>query len=306
MSEASGSSAPAPAVPAPPHRLVRHRLYLDAQHGLCNRLRAIASAAGIAARTDRALVVIWRPDPHCEARLGDLFRYSGAVIEDAAADDLRARSARVYNYMEIEPGARFEEPILAGGDRIDGDVYVRSAYPLVSPYHDRTAEHRFLRELVVSDPVRALVERPRPRPDIAVHIRMASGPGFEHLPYESADNWPGHRHAELLEWRRASHADRFLARLETLLAEGCDRRIFVAADLEQTYARLAARLGHRVDRLERDRYDRSARQLQFAVADLMLLARAPFLLASGWSSFSDMAARLGGRGMRVERSGVDF
>ncbi len=300
-------TTPPRALAAPPHILSRPRLYIDVQHGLCNRLRAMASAAGIAARTDRALVVLWRPDPHCEARIGDLLRYPGPVIEeDDAAELLRARSARVYNYMEIEPGARFEEPILAEGDAPDGDVYVRSAYPLTGPHRDFEEERRFLRALVAADPVRDLVALVRPRYDIAAHIRMASGPGFEHLPHESPDNWPAHRHRELVEWRRKSHADHFIARLDALIAERAIRTIFVAADMAETYTRLAERYGERVSWLERDLYDRSPRQIQYALADLILLARAPRLLASTWSSFSEVAARMGRAGMRVERSGIDF
>lgn len=292
---------------APAHVLARPRLYIDVQHGLCNRLRAMASAAGIAARTDRALVVIWRPDPHCEARIGDLLRYPGPVIEDCdAADLLRGRSARVYNYMEVEPGARFEEPILAEGGAGQGDVYIRSAYPLAGPHRDFEGEGRFLRGLVAADAVRELVAQMRARSDVAAHIRMASGAGFDHLPYESPDNWPAQRHRELIEWRRKSHADHFIARLDGLIAQGTVRRIFLAADLAETYARLAARYGERLAWLERDLFDRSPRQLQYALADLILLAASPRLLASTWSSFSEVAERLGPAGMIVEHSGIDF
>lgn len=308
MFEAADShdSRHAPMFPAPPHVLSRAKLYIDAQHGLCNRLRAIASAAGIAERTDRSLVVVWRPDAHCEARMGDLLRYPGVVIEDDAANELRARSERVYNYMEAEEDARFEEPILAEETPTDGDVYVRSAYPLVGPHRDFAAEQRFLRQLAVVEPVRALVERVRCRPDVAVHIRMASGPGFEHLQYESAENWPQHRHEQIISWRRTSHVDRFIARLDRLVAQESVGQLFVAADLAQTYENLQTRYGDRIDWLQRHIYDRSTYQLRFALADLILLSRAPFLLASSWSSFSDMAIRLGGPGMRVEWSGFDF
>ena len=60
----------------------RPRLFVDVQHGLCNRLRALVSGAAIAARTGRQLVVIWVPDHHCEARIGDVLRYPGMVIEE--------------------------------------------------------------------------------------------------------------------------------------------------------------------------------------------------------------------------------
>lgn len=291
---------------APAHILAKARLYIDVQHGLCNRLRAMASAAVIAERTDRALVVIWRSDPHCEARITDLLRYTGPVIEDDSADFLRDRSARVYNYMEIEPGARFQEPVLAPGDTSDGDVYIRSAYFLNSPHRDDAAERLYLRGLKAAEPVRELVMTTRRRSDLSAHIRMASGAGFEHLAHESPDNWPAHRHQEMIEWRRKSHADHFMNLLDRLLAEGVIQTIFLAADLAETYTRFADRYGERLAWLERDLYDRSPRQLQYALADLILLASSPRLLASSWSSFSEVAARLGPPGLIVKRSGVDF
>ncbi|SDX56139.1 hypothetical protein [Roseicitreum antarcticum] len=294
-----------PALAAPAHLPRQARLYIDVQHGLCNRLRAMASGAVIAQRLGRELVVVWRPDPHCEARLGDLLHYPGPVIEDDVADLLRAQSAQVYNYMEIEPGARFQEPILATGD-VAGDVYIRSAYVLNSPHRDPALEERFLRRLVPSAPVRDLVSRVRRLCDVAVHIRMASGAGFEHLVHESPDNWPAHRHSEMVEWRKKSHADHFIARLDALRAVGGLRTIFLATDLAQTYARLAERYGADLVCLERDLYDRSTLQIQYALADLILLARCPRLLASSWSSFSDMAERLGPCNVLIERSGIDF
>ena len=252
-------------------------------------------------------MVIWRRDAHCQARIGDLLAYPGPVIEDdAEADLLRARSARVYNYMEVEPGARFEEPVLPPGDHPAGDVHVRSAYPLVSPHRDHALERRFLRGLVAAEPVRALVAGLRPQSDVAVHIRMASGPGFDHLPHEAPDNWPAHRHAELADWRRKSHADRFAARLDQLVAQREIDTIFLAADLPDTYAAFGARYGDRLAWQPRDLYDRSARQLQHALADLILLAACPRLLASTWSSFSEVAELLAPERTRVERSGIDF
>ncbi len=298
--------AKAAPLPAPAHFLHRPRLFIDVQHGLCNRLRALASAAVIARATERALVLIWRPDHHCGARIGDLLRYPGPVIEDAAADGLRARSARVYNYMEIEPGARLDEPVLPLGAQPRGDVYVRSAAPLVSPYRDGKQERRFLRELVLTDAVAALVARGRPGCDVAVHVRMATGEAFDHLPHEAPSNWPAHRHAEIVAWRRASHAERFIKRLDDLVAAGGIGTIFLAADLPETYERFAAHYGQRLFRLPRQHYDRSVPQVQHALADLALLTSGRRLLASTWSTFSDMAVMLAGPHRPMERSGIDF
>ncbi|MCW1933920.1 O-fucosyltransferase family protein [Pararhodobacter zhoushanensis] len=284
----------------------RPRLFLDAQHGLCNRLRALASGAVIAHNTGRELVTVWHRDEHCRATLHDLLAYDGPVIDGEAGALMRARAARVYNYMEIEPGSQFREVLNARDWPDDGDVYVRSAYTLHSPHRTVQAENRFLRALRPSPEVRALVARVDHPVDVAAHIRMGTGPEFDHLPYEAPDNWPESRHAELVAWRQKSDVSRFIARLDRMLVIKPDLSVFVAADLAATYAALHQRYGARVRFLRRERFDRSAQQMQYALADLILLTAAPHFLASEWSSFSEVAQRLARPWRTLERSGIDF
>lgn len=282
-------------------------LFIDVQHGLCNRLRAMASASTFAAATGRELVVIWRTDRHCEARISELLQYSGTVIETDLADALRAASGLFYNYMEVEPDSCFEAPILAGKDaEWRGDVYVRSAYPLKGPHADFGAEQAFLHRLRPSQAVLDMLAGQSRPYDVCAHIRMAGGAAFEHLPYESLDNWPEHRHRELAEWRAKSHRDRFIDRLDVLVSLGQADRIFLAADLPETYAVLADRYGPRLSWLNRDLFDRSPRQLQYALADLLLLSAGTRFLGSPWSSFTDVAQRLARPSRPFEISGRDF
>lgn len=286
----------------------RPRLFADVQHGLCNRLRVMASAAGIAQRTGRELVVIWRPDHHCAARIGDLLIWPGPVIEDAAEASLcRQVSGRVYNHMEIEPDSRFGEPVLGGADAgFGGDVYVRSAYWLTGPHRCPREEEAFLRRMRPAPEVAALLAGVRHPNRLAVHVRMGTGPAFDHLPHEAPANWPAERHRELTHWRNQSHVDRFVARIEELEAEGLADTLFVACDTADAYDRFAGRFGDRAAMLRRDLYDRSAAQLQYALADLMLLTSAERFLASSWSSFSEVAGRIARPGRPTERSGMDF
>jgi hypothetical protein len=285
---------------------VRPYFFIDVQHGLGNRLRAMASAAVMAQATDRQLVVLWQPDHHCEARIGDVLDYDGPVIEVDAGEMLRARCAHVYNYMEIEQGAVFQEPVLAGANMGCGDVFVRSAYTLIGPFFDRNAEDVFLRGLVPCEAVAELVRSVAHPSDVAVHIRMATGPAFDHLSYESPENWPAERHLELMEWRQKSDISRFVTRLDALFAAGEVRTVFAAADLPATYAALIERYGDRIRYLKRTQYDRSSTQLQTGLADMILLTASRLFLASNWSSFSDVAQRLARPGRRFEQSGVDF
>ena len=319
---------------APAHVLHRARLFIDARHGLGNRLRAIASAAVIARRTDRELVIVWEPDDHCACRFGALFRHDGAVIETAFPRLVALAGGTVYNYMAIEPGAQKDAPILPdegapilgdegapilgdrgapilgdappgrGGSR--GDVYVRSAYPLVSPHVVPREVRAWLQALQPVPEVRDLVRSVRHPNQVAAHVRMASGPGYEHLSYESPANWPAEDHARLVAWRQRSHARHFMARLDALVAEGQAESIFLAADLPETYEAFRDRYGARLSWLPRDRHDRSSEQIRHALADMLLLGLAERILGSTWSSFTDMARLLSRRVAVAEMSGRDF
>jgi hypothetical protein len=122
---------------------------------------AMVSAAVLAQASQRELVVIWRADHHCGCRLLDLFDYPGPVIKDGRAGQLRSQSARVYNYMEIEEGAQYLEEITP--QDIKGDLYIRSAYSLVSPQVDFAAKQPFLKFLIPARPKSARALYPASR-----------------------------------------------------------------------------------------------------------------------------------------------
>lgn len=282
------------------------RLFIDAQHGLCNRMRAVASAASIAARTDRELVVIWCRDDHCDGDLADVFAYEGAVIDSRADADLcRDMATQVYNYMEIEDGACFQEPIMPATEPC-GDVYIRSAYTLTSPHCHHADEQQFLRALIPTGAVRDLVHSVGHPNQVACHVRVSTGAGYDHLSYEGAHNWPAERHDELIHWRAKSQPERFMVRLDQLTDQGRGDTVFLAADTAETYDMFAQRYGARLVTLPRPVFDRSAQQLQYALADLVLLTAADLFLASTWSSFSDVAQRLARPDRPYEKSGKDF
>lgn len=62
----------------------------------------------------------------------------------------------------------------------------------------------------------------------------------------------------------------------------------------------------RVAILPRRLFDRSARQVQYALADTLLLGRAGRFLGSTWSLMTDLARRLSRDIRLVEMSGRDF
>jgi len=127
--------------------------------------------------------VVWRADHHCHALIDDLFDYDGPVLDSEAANLCRDR-AKYITYMEVDDGATYEAPILADeveGAPTQGDIWVKSAYSLVSPHCDFEEEQHFLKSLVPAAPVRALLKDVRRPNAVAAHIRMATGPEFDHL-----------------------------------------------------------------------------------------------------------------------------
>lgn len=294
----AGTALQKPSVSVP-----RAKLYIDAQHGLGNRLRAIASGAAIARATERELVIIWEPDAHCDCHFGDLFDYDGAVMARSFAGMASACGMEFVTYMEVEANSRKDKPIrLTEGE----DFYARTAYVLNSPESDPRVENDFLQRLKPVQAVHDLVSSVRSPNDVAVHVRMVGGEGFEHLPYETPDNWKKASHKKITHWRRKSHFSNFMARIDQLDDEGRAQRIFLAADKAEAYDEFRQRYGNRVACLPRKLYDRSTEQLRYALADALLLGRAPLLLGSTWSSFTELAHRLSAQKMHVETSGRDF
>ena len=292
-----------PLTPAPSPLSNRAKLYIDAQHGLGNRLRAIASAATIAEATGKELVIVWHPDHHCQARFRDLFDYDGPVEETSFLDNAASFCDRTYNYMTAEEGACKDEAI---DFSLEGNLYIRSAFTLKSQASNWDAENAFLRSLKVHAFIQGLTSAIRQPNDLSVHVRMAGGKDYEHLPYEHQANWTEEDHRKIAEWREKSHFSHFFKRIDQLIEKGDASSIFVAADLPETYVAFRQRYGDRLAWLPRQTNDRSAEQLQYALADAILLSRARLFLGSTWSSFSELAMRLADPGIQQEMSGIDF
>lgn len=286
---------------SPALNTARARFVIDARHGLGNRLRAIASAAAIAQATDRELIILWQPDDHCNCRFEDLFDYSGAVLDESFVTDAAKQGMTVLNYMSTEAGAAKGAPVPDFGD-----LYLRSAFTLNSPFSTWRSENAFLQTLTPTEDVLALVASVARPYRIAAHVRMQGGAMARGLSYESAaGNWTPEDHAAITHWRAQSQPDRFLKRIATL-EQDSKEPIFLASDNADAYSQFATHLGDRLLSLPRTLHDRSAEQLRYALADALVLARAPILLGSTWSSFTELARRLSSGPQHFETSGRDF
>lgn len=280
----------------------RDKFYIDAQHGLGNRLRAIGSAAAIANATGKQLVIVWEPDHHCECRFSDLFDYDGEVIEKSFVERAK-EDGDLFNYMEIEEGAEKDKPIKVSPTKY---TYARAAYTLVHEASHWDAENAFIKQLKPSKQVLDLIEPFNVDGYIAAHIRMEAGKGLDHNTYDSVENWTQEGHDQLHYWREKSHYSAFIKRIDQLINEDENIKLFVATDLQETYDIFQQYYGDRLVYLKRNVFDRSKEQIIYAMADVLLLSKCKKLLGSTWSSFSEAAMRLSDTYSEIEMSGRDF
>jgi hypothetical protein len=278
------------------------KFYIDAQHGLGNRLRAIGSAAAIAKATGKELVIIWEPDHHCECRFSDLFDYEGEVIEHSFAKQAQEEGL-LFNYMEVEEGSEKDKPIEVHDAKY---TYARAAYTLVHEASHWEAENAFIKQLKPSKQVLELIEPFNVAGYIAAHIRMEAGKGLDNNTYDSVENWTQEGHDQLHYWREKSHYSAFIKRIDQLIEDEKDLKLFVATDLQETYDIFQHYYGDRLVYLKRNVFDRSKEQIIYAMADVLLLSKCKKLLGSTWSSFSEAAMRLSDTYSEIEMSGRDF
>lgn len=281
-------------------KIRKKRIYIDVQHGLGNRLRALASAATIAKNLNRELVLIWEPDHHCDCRFSDLYDYAGKVIEKSFINDITNNDIDLYNYMELEANAVKDEIINIG----ENDIYFRSAYVLNSELSSWEEENEFLQSLSPSVVINKLVSSINVDNRLGAHVRMEAGKGLDNNTYDALENWSQESHTQIQHWREKSHFSHFITHIDQLPDHNMG--IFLATDLTETYASFSEYYGDRLVYLKRSAYDRSTVQIQYALADCILLSKCSRFLGSTWSSFSELAIRLTSKHQLFEMSGEDF
>jgi len=259
---------------------------IHAQHGLGNRLRAIASAASIAQAENKELAIIWEADEHCDCLMTDLFDYSGKLYSTLPAQ--LVAKAKQYNYMPLEEGAIKDELITLEDNK---NTYIKSAYSLQHPGVSYDRDNQFLQQLTPSKAVADIVNSIDVSNCLGVHIRMEGGTGTDNHSYDSKELWGEEEHEKIQNWRDRSHFSAFSSVIDQTIAQEQLSGLFVATDLASTYESMKA-LHPKMKYLERQHFDRSKDQLVYALADAILLSQCESFLGSTWSSFSELAKRL--------------
>jgi hypothetical protein len=268
----------------------RRTLIVRVEAGLGNRLRALASGFQYAHRTNSELQVAWIPDAHCEARFSDLFVWGGTVFETEGDLTSALESLRPKKFdWSVEMGV-----LSALTARLwRGPLYIRSSKLfLMDSSESLPIVKRFLRSLNPQEKIVQLIDRVPGDFAVGLHVRQAGGPSYEHLPYEALENWGAKAHRRIANERSKTKSSIFALILDHLGSNSVDGQpisVFVAVDNRQTKYELIQTLGDRARFIPSSPEGRGVNQIQEALAEMYLLARADLLVGSTYSSFSDVA-----------------
>lgn len=281
------------------YKTTNPKVYIDVQFGLSNRLRALASAFLIARSLRRELVLIWEPDVHCNCHFNDLFVNHCLNVE--SRNVVSVDNMDCYDYMN---GPLRREGKLRLNLKTNKDIYVKSAYTLDYKLYDKNEEDLFLQSLRPISQVSDRVSSYDLSDLVGLHVRMGGGENFDADLWDS-DKYLDAKGKELMNyWRGKSHFKTFLPLVTHILENNPDQKFYLAADLQLIYDVFVEKFGDQIIFHQRDVFDRSLEQQITALIDLYCLSKTRLIYGSNWSSFSEVASRLGNK--EVKLSGVHF
>jgi hypothetical protein len=257
-------------------------LHVVPRAGLANRLRALAAGLWVANDASIPLVVSWAPDfmtsvpfealftTHLDQDAARLAPLATVRLDDPTAIDLRAAGAD--GVLEVRSCVPFSH-------RPDVPAYSPAFWSAVRPY---------LRRLQPVPEVRRAVERVHAafsRGMLGVHVRSGSGP----VSFPQADQ---------------VRLEDFFEEIGRILAAAPRTGIFLACDSAASVAQFRDRYGDRVVTSHAafagvtvGSFD-SPGGARMSLTDLLLLSKTRCILGSFFSSFSAVAAVIGGQPIR--------
>lgn len=290
-------------------------LFVHCMHGLGNRLRALGSALAFARTSHRVPVVIWESDAHIAADFNALFNTSGMVVLKKFIPtwplhghhkyDHSWNHFLFYNYMEMEPKAVKGELIVNEKSK---HIYYKGAYILEAPeYTWWDADNEELRKL---QPVQMVTERLQELKDeglssaVGVHIRNRTLT-FDIKNVDFNQEYGSDAAATMEHWRSQSSYRNFVSEMKRIIREeDKDTQFYIATDTWEVIPRMEALFPGRILSTNRTCDDRDSECVKYAVIDMYALSGTRKLLGSNWSSYTEMAERLGG--LKAKLAGLDF
>lgn len=257
--------------------------------GLANRMRAVASAVTLAGKTESELQVVWFQDWALNASFSRLFK-----PVDATMAGLRDASPLDYLLLDRPRSKNFHIPRICQKFVFDSCLYERFITPLCKKHFDfetwardrqvymasytafQLYKHELVRRLFV--PLDEIQEEIDKRSHlfskymIGVHIRRT-------------DN---------IDSIRQSPIELFYDKLDQDIKEDTEIGIYLATDSEEVKQLMKERYGERLLLSDKQASRDSWEGIKDGIADMYTLARTQKIYGSFQSSFSDMAAQIGG------------
>ena len=256
------------------------RIVIEAQGGLCNRMRAIDSALALGQELSMPITVQWfrNEELNCPIRnLFDLPSNALNLVDEPATGQIgRLRRLmtpyryRLRGYSHIRQdqiGASQNAGNLLKSVLAHGPVYI-------STYSRFYANDNPYRDFVLAPSIEDKVQQYRSflQNAVAVHIRRT-------------DN---------LKSIQAASIEAFVSAMEEEIHQDSGVQFFVATDEQAVLDHLIARFGGAVRFHPKRAYSRNdPLAIEDALIDLYTLASCRRLIGSYWSSFTDTAAQLG-------------
>ncbi len=286
----------------------KKKLYVQVQNGLGNRLRTLASAYNIAMSSQRQLVLVWITDFHCFAKFQDLFETVPEImmlesmpILDKKTDILKGGcesicGVDIYDYVKTKDKYINDDSI--------NDIYVSSACVLNNKNTSWSKESIFLKSLkplsCIQSKLDAFCMKHDIKDMIGVHIRMSQ----QNTPHDDISNYANQTKIAITKWRTASHWEVFAKEMERHRETSPQQKFLVCCDTPTSKIELTKRLGNGIVCYDEELYDRSPQQIQIALIEVILLSKTKLILGSNWSTFSELARRLGSSTSKL--AGIDF
>lgn len=243
--------------------------------GLCNRIRAINSAAALAKKKGLPLKVLWLNAPELNCPFESLFQ---PTAEFEVINIYSLKSPRKL-FLQFSAKQRFNNDDILNNKTdvtLNDDFYQSlsdSVYIFTwEQFYPTEDYHLFHPTDEIQAKITALTDRFAPHM-VGVHIRRT-------------DN---------VTAIGKSGTDAFIRAMEAELAADPDVRFFLATDERKEEALLREHFGDKILSNENRILDRnSAQGMQDAMIDLYGLAATDKILGSFWSSFTDVAAQMRG------------
>ena len=283
-------------------------IMIEPYHGLGNRLRAYGSAAALAKKTGRHLVVVWIPDPHVNATMPDLFDTTNIeVIDYPVASSLSLVFPEILWYDYNSRGGK--DVKLRNSAPLP--IYVRSAYVLQS--ETPVSEADISEEILSLTPSREVFEHVHELEKVVaniqtdlvgVHVRMNTDiltdvPGIQNI--EKGSPASASHMGPVISERARCHYKAFIPRMKNVLEKNPSAKFFIASDSSCAIISLTSKFPGKVFSTDLNKLlmceginARGKTCLQISLSEFMVLGgRVSYLIVSEWSSASELILRLG-------------